>query len=174
MNPKQAKIPINLSLFKKWKGLILIIFSVLFLYSCNQIKNEQSKSTKEVEQPDKKKIEKKVLLSIDQKSWNLSDLPKSFQLAMVNNTVDTIITGEGIMIEIFENDSWMDISPEGIAYDDIGYPIPGGDTMVFEENIFQDKIDYQPGVYRIGKKYLKPDYPITKKEFCVFSEFLIE
>lgn len=171
---KKNVLPINVSLINKLKSIFCLILSIFFISTCNQIKNEQSKSLNEIEQPKIKIIEKKVLLSIDQKSWNLSDLPESFQLAMVNNTVDSIITGEGIMIEIFENDSWMDISPEGIAYDDIGYPIPAGDTMVFEENIFQDKIDYQPGVYRIGKEYLKPDYPITKKEFCVFSEFLIE
>lgn len=136
------------------KNIILLIISAIFLSSSMPIQEET------------------VTLSVTLNVFNLSELPETVEVTMINNTQETISAGLHYWIECYKNEEWVKVSPEQ-AFEDIAYNFSPSVFYTYEKNLFIDDIDYKVGKYRIAKFYLKPGDQETNEEFPVYAEFNI-
>jgi|SRR5690554_3292431 len=153
--------------------IISIWIAVAFLTGCNDTKNIDSEKTSKVVIEQIANTDT-VILSIAPKVFKLSELPDTLYVTMTNNTSDTITTGLHYRIEAFINNEWKSVSPEDIAYQDIGFRLQPAEYRVFDKLLLKDQIAYQVGKYRIVKYYLKSDYQRNKKTYNLYAEFNIE
>ncbi|HAE66446.1 MAG TPA: hypothetical protein DCG77_04370 [Sphingobacterium sp.] len=154
------------------KKLILLIISATLLLSCNQNKKEEEQSSKKEKVNDVE--DKSVSLSIEPNVFKLSEIPDTIKVTIINNTNDTITTGLHYQIENYEKNEWKDISPKGIAFNDLGWRLKPTDTESFEKKLYKDQISYKVGKYRIVKYYLNSDYQKTRENNNVYGEFEIK
>jgi len=134
------------------RNIILLIISAIFLSSSTPIQEET------------------VTLSVTPNVFNLSELPETVEVTMINNTQETISAGLHYWIECYKNEEWVKVSPEQ-AFEDMGYKFSPTVFYTYEKNLFREEIDYKVGKYRIAKFYLKSDYQETKEIFPVYAEF---
>lgn len=156
------------------KIIILAISTVLFL-SCNQTTNESNRNAIENQGTEATKTDNStVQLSAGQKTLKLSQLPESIDVAMTNNTTDTITTGLHYNIQKFDANEWKEVSPNDIVFHDIGFRLRPNEKKNFETKLYKNQIDYTTGEYRVVKYYLMSDYQETKQRFDVYAEFTVE
>ncbi|NGM64822.1 immunoglobulin-like domain-containing protein [Sphingobacterium sp. SGR-19] len=137
------------------KNFILIIISATFLSSNTPIQEET------------------VTLSVKPTVFNLSQLPETVEVTMINNTRETILAGLHYWIERFENNKWVKVSPDQV-FEDVGYNFSPSVFYTYEKNLFREEIDYKVGKYRIVKYYLKSDYQKPEEEVKVYAEFYVK
>lgn len=155
------------------KYLLILTLSTILL-SCNQTKNNHKEA-----QADNNKVQvadtakQAVTLSAVPETLKLSALPDSIQVLMTNNTADTISTGLHYYIEKFEDNKWIDVSPKGIVFHDLGWQLKPNGNESFAKKLYKDQINYKAGKYRIVKYYLPSNYKATKNSHDVYAEFKI-
>lgn len=137
------------------KKFILLIISATFLSSSTS------------------KQEEIVSLLVTPNVLDLSELPETVEVTMINNTQETVSAGLHYWIEHYENSKWVRVSPEQV-FEDIGYNFSPSVFYTYEKNLFREEIDYKVGKYRIAKYYLKSDYQETKEKFRVYTEFCVK
>src|SRR5690606_24049608 len=137
------------------KKFILLIISATFLSSSTS------------------KQEEIVSLLVTPNVLDLSELPETVEVTMINNTQETVSAGLHYWIEHYENSKWVRVSPEQV-FEDIGYNFSPSVFYTYEKNLFREEIDYKVGKYRIAKYYLKSNYQETKEKFRVYTEFCVK
>lgn len=157
----------------KYRLISLFIVGFFFL-SCDQNstpKEPVSEKNSEINLPDT--FQNKVLLISATDIIDLSSIPDTLSIRLINNTADTLTTGMQYGIEKKENKKWTNVLPEQ-EFQDIGFAIFPGDEKDFTIKLVKDKIKYDRGTYRLVKYYLKQDYYKTRQQFPLYVEFRIE
>src|SRR5690606_15038001 len=108
-----------------------IILAVIFV-SCGQSENSQS-STSPVknEAQEQSYTTNEVILTAQPDTLELSSLPDTLSIVMTNYTTDTVTTGLHYCLEFYEKDLWMEVSPKGMVFNDIGFRLVPGGSQVF-------------------------------------------
>jgi|GEM_PF-464757 len=113
-----------------------------------------------------------VILTAIPHEYKTGTLPDSIIIRITNNLQEPITTGLYYHIESY-NRGWKKVSPDQLV-EDLGYAILPGAFETFNVSLLKSKIKYEPGRYRIVKRYLKSDYRKTQKIFDTYTEIVIE
>lgn len=154
--------------------LLLTITTAFIVWGCRQPNNnKETRQTSYTSVKNTGSVNSVVALAADPQKIEINAMPDSIQVAIFNNTNDTITTGLHYTIEKLEDSEWKEISPEGIPFHDLGWTLKPGDTQSFSESTYANQINYQTGRYRVVKYYLKSDYGKTRETYNVYAEFNI-
>ncbi len=103
---------------------------------------------------------------------NYPAAPEKIELKIMNQSDSPIQFGADYQLERFDFEKlqWEEVFfPEGIAFIQIMYELPAGETQTYEVSLFPDQIKYEAGLYRIKKQIFINN---GSKEF--YSRFLLD
>lgn len=159
------------------KKAILYISFLLCMANCGQTNESEKESAVDTLANIKNNtpLEDKVSMTISSENFQYSDLGKTAEIMIANNTNEKILTGDHYYIEHFKDGQWQKLSFfEEIAFHDIGYQLAPLESKKFNISFYGDKHTYDKGQYRVVKYYLKEDYQHTKRLNDIYAPFTIE
>lgn len=118
------------------KKFLLLFVLMAILWSCNQASNNNDQKSSDHQNGSKTDtVRQGVTFSVQPDVFKLSTLPDSVQVKISNYTMDTLMTGVGYHIEVLdENDRWIVVSPDDMAFISIGVLLLPSIDKLFEKN----------------------------------------